>query len=73
MNNLRTTTLGQAKGLYSSHTVQKGELHSLAPSSPPQLSSHGIICTASDDSCGGGLGTRLGLQELQVTIAVVED
>ena len=30
---------------------------SLIPSPPPQLSS--LIRTASDDSCGGGLGTRL--------------
>ena len=36
---------------------------SLTPSPPPQLSSLAIlrvIRTASDDSCGGGLGTRLG-------------
>ena len=27
---------------------------------PPQLSLLAVIRTASDDSCGGGLGTRLG-------------
>ena len=39
---------------------------SLVPRSPPQLSSLAVrimllsvIRTASDDSCGGGLGTRL--------------
>ena len=29
------------------------------PSLPPQLSSLVVIRTTSDDSCGGGLGTRL--------------
>ena len=38
---------------------------SLVPSPPPQLLSLAVritwrIRTASDDSCGGGLGTRLG-------------
>ena len=48
-------------------------LHSLVPGLPLQLSSlavritvRSVIRTASDDSCGGGLGTRL-------QIAAVED
>ena len=38
---------------------------SLVPSPPPQLSSlaQRVIRTASDDCCGGGLGTRLGLAQ----------
>ena len=44
------------------------QLSILVPSPPPQLSLFAVrittcstenICTASDDSCGGGLGTRL--------------
>ena len=37
--------------------VSEGRLNSLVPR-PPQLSSR-VIRTASEDSCGGGLGTRL--------------
>ena len=42
------------------HNYSKGhvvEVGSLVPSPPPQLSL--LANTASDDSCGGGLGTRL--------------
>ena len=44
------------------------------PSLSPQLSSLAVrithvICTSSDDSCGGGLGTRLWLDNKMLTSA----
>ena len=56
----------------------EGVYVSLVPSPPPQLSSLAVritwrvIHTASDDSCGGGLGTRLGLVTIERFLGCAE-
>ena len=58
------STLQKVMGGGRAYRIMRMHIRSLVPSPPPQLSSSlavriRVIRTASDDSCGGGLGTRL--------------